>query len=84
MPLFNVALEGTVVLHADTPDEARRKWRGSLSKYLGCLDELTATSVETITSESDLVDQWEPDCLPYGLPVGDYRKISEILRQTKP
>jgi len=76
MPLFNVFVEGVVVIYAPDSDTAiQRAMSGDTAR-----DELEVVAVSRITSESALCEQWEPECLPYGLPYGDYRSIRGILR----
>jgi hypothetical protein len=76
MPLFNVFVEGVVVVYAPDEETAiERAMSADIPK-----EDLAAVAVSRITSESALCEQWEPECLPYGLPHGDHRSIGDILR----
>jgi hypothetical protein len=76
MPLFNVFMEGLVVVYAPDEETAIQRVMSSDTST----DDLAVVSVSRITSEAALCEQWEPDCLPYGLPADDYRSIRGILR----
>ena len=76
MPLFNVFVEGVVVVYAPDSDTAIER---AMSAVIP-IDDLAAVAVSRITSEAALCEQWEPECLPYGLPPDDYRSIRGILR----
>jgi hypothetical protein len=73
MPIFNVPIEGTIVMVADTAEEARNKARDLLLSGESFSDDLTTMNATEIRSEEDLIDQWEPDWIPYGVPFdGDH------------
>jgi hypothetical protein len=76
MPLFNVFVEGVVVVFAPDADAAiERALSADTAK-----DDLAVVSVSRIKSEAALCEQWEPEHRPYGLPHDDYRSIRGILR----
>jgi hypothetical protein len=77
MPLFNVFVEGAIVIFAPNEEAIN----SAISSDIVRDDShLTVVSVSRIESEKDLCEQWEPECLPYGLPPDDFRSIRGILR----
>lgn len=78
MPLFNVHLEGTVVIYAGTSKEA---WDRCHAFVPGLPPEISAVGAQKIQSENDLENCWEPEYRPYGLESGDYRSIRQILQE---
>ena len=76
MPIYNVEIEGTIVVVADDEQSAREKTQSILyGSRLG--EELSAMGSTKIKSKDDLIDQWTPDCLPYG--ASDNRTIEDYL-----
>jgi hypothetical protein len=83
MPIFNVLIEGTIVMVAETAEEARNKARDLLISGKSLGDDLTAIVATEIRSEEDLIDQWELDWMPYGEHPEKARPIKWHLEQKK-
>lgn len=80
MPIFNVPIEGTIVMVADTAEEARNKTRDLLLSGENLGDYLTTIVATEISSEEDL-DQWELDWMPYGVTPDETRTIRWYLEK---
>lgn len=81
MPIFNVLIEGTIVMVAETAEEARSKAQDLLIHGENLKDDLTAMVATEIRSEEDLIDQWELDWMPYGGPHDKTRPIRWYLEK---
>lgn len=84
MPLFNVdvTFRTTMVVEAGSEDdaywEAKSQARSALSDDMNCGPEAHVTG--EITTQSDLRNGWDADCIPYG---GDGNtRIGAILSLT--
>ena len=76
MTLFNVSIAGVYVVAAQDSDEAMKQAR-MIFEGADDVGDLEIVHIAEIASEADLVDDWKPDCVPYG--VSENRSISEIL-----
>lgn len=69
MPIYNVEVtfRSTMVVVADDEDDARSVARADAFNSLRDADERPDVNVRgEVTSEEDLRDGWDGDCLPYG------------------
>lgn len=81
MPIFNVLIEGTIVMVAENAEEARNKAQDLLIHGENLKDDLTAMVATEIRSEEDLIDQWELDWMPYGGSHDETRPIRGYLKK---
>ena len=77
MNLYNVDIEGLIVMAAESEDDALDKVEDALRTYGGRFaEDLSATRAIQIKTTNDLMDQWTDDCLPYGTkgdaPISQY------------
>jgi len=77
MPVFNVEIEGVIVVVAESENDATNKAQDALRSYGGRFSEdLSAIIAHQVKSAKDLYDQWDGDCIPYGAddnkPISDY------------
>lgn len=75
--LFAVEIEGEIVVAAESEDAAVQLANTMIDGYNSFKDDLCAISARVVQRKEDLPEQWDADCLPYGLT--DTRSIGEIL-----
>lgn len=78
MPLYNVELEGILVVAADSEASALARAQALIdSREVRFHEDLSAVDAYRIHTVADLADAWTPDCLPYGTT--DHQTIADHL-----
>lgn len=81
MPLFNVEIEGVVVVDAPDADAAMDVVRGKIDGVGHLANELRAIHASPIASEADLREGWTLDSYPFGKACDEC--VGEILGASK-
>ena len=66
MPLFNVTIEGVIVVDAPDEDSALDRARREIDGIGDFANELAAVHACPVRSEADLHGGWSHDCYPFG------------------